>query len=345
MTQIGRHAPLSGQAGLRRSILCAANLVAGIAFLATATGVSSQGATAITYPTKSIRFVVPFTPGSASDVLARIVGERLSSAWGQPVIVENRPGAGGIIGTGLVAKAEPTGYTLAVVSAGHVVNALLYSGLPYDALRDFAGVIPFGSLPSVLTVAPSLGVNSVLGLVAYAKARPGALNYASGGIGSASHVNAEKFLAVTGIDAVHVPLKGAPEMVAETIAGRTQFGFEPINAALGAIRDGRLVALAVSSPARSLPLPGVPTIAEAGVPGAQFNFWIGLLAPAKTPADVVAKLNSEIRRILESQEVKEKLARLGAEPMPMTPKQFDDFMKDEFTALARVVKPAGAAPN
>ncbi len=288
---------------------------------------------------------MPFTPGSASDVLARTVGERLSAAWGQSVIVENRPGAGGVIGTGFVAKAAPDGYTLVVVSAGHVVNALLYNGLSYDVLRDFSAVIPFGSLPSVLTVSPVLGVNSVAGLVALAKARPGYLNYASGGIGSASHVNAQKFVVATGIDAVHVPLKGAPEMVTETLAGRTQFGFEPISAALPSIRDGRLLALAVSSPSRAPTLPDVPTIAEAGVPDAQFNFWIGLLAPAKTPAEIVLKLNAEIRRILDAPDMRDRLARLGAEPMPLSPSQFDALMKEELAALSRVVTSVGQVPN
>ena len=294
---------------------------------------------AATYPAKAIRLIVPFTPGSASDILARTVGERLSAAWGQSVLVDNRAGAGGVIGTNLVAKSEPDGYTLAVVSAGHVVNPLFNKDMPYDTLRDFAGVIPLANLPSVLTVSPELKVKTVKELVALAKARPGALNFASGGIGSASHVNTEKFLAATGIEAVHVPLKGAPDMVVETIGGRTQFGFEPLIAAISAIRSGKLVALAVSSGARSSALPEVPTIAEAGVPGAEFNFWIGLLAPAKTPRDVVAKLNAEIRRIVQTPEMKEKLATLGAEPLLLGPAEFDDFMKNEYAAISRVIRP------
>jgi len=289
--------------------------------------------------------VVPFTAGSATDILARIIADRLAARWGQAVVVENKPGAGGTIGAAVVARAEPDGYTLAVVSVGHVVNPHIYRDLPYDTLRDFAGVIPLGNLPSVLAVSPSLGVKSVGELVAMAKARPGVLNYASGGVGSASHINAEKFRAATGIDAVHVPTKGAQEMMVETMTGRTQFGFYPIVAALPMIRDGKLVALAVSSSRRSAVLPDLPTIAEAGVPGGEFDFWIGLLAPAKTPPEIVAKLNSEIARDLEQPEVRERLATLGAEPMPMSPAQFDAYMREQFTALGRVVKAAGVKPE
>ena len=297
------------------------------------------------WPARPLRLIVPFTPGSASDILARTVGDKLAAALGRPVLVDNRPGAGGVLGTAIVAKAEPDGYTLAVVSAGHVVNSLMYNNLPFDALRDFAGVMPLGSLPSVLTVSPELGVRSVQALVALARSKPGSLNYASGGVGSASHVNAEKFRVATGIDAVHVPLKGAPEMVIETMAGRTQFGFEPISAALPMIREGRLLALAVSSPARSAALPDTPTIAEAGVPEAEFNFWIGLLVPAKTPREVVNRLNAELRQIVQLPEVKERLAFLGVEAFPLSPQAFDAFMHAEHTALVRVIKSGGAVPN
>ena len=297
------------------------------------------------WPARPIRFIVPFTAGSASDILARTFGEKLGTALAQPVVVENRPGAGGVIGTAMVAKAEADGYTFAVVSAGHVVNSHLYSNLPFDVLRDFAGVMPLASLPSVLTVAPQLGVRSVRALVALARSRPGTLNYASGGIGSASHVNAEKFRAATGIEVVHVPLKGAPDMLVETVAGRTHFGFMPIIAALPAVRDAKLVALATSSPVRPAALPDTPTIAEAGVPEAEFNFWIGLLAPAKTPREIVNRVNAELRRLIDSPEIRERLARLGAEPFPLAPQEFDAFMRAEFIALQAVIKSSGAAPG
>jgi tripartite-type tricarboxylate transporter receptor subunit TctC len=301
----------------------------------------SSGLPPTTYPTRPIKLVVPFTAGSATDILARLVGDQLMTRWSQPVVVENRPGAGGTIGAAIVAKADPDGYMLAVVSVGHVVNHHLYRSLSYDTLRDFVGVAPLGNLPSVLAVSPTLGVKSVAELIAMAKAKPGVLNYASGGVGSASHINGEKFRAATGIDVVHVPTKGAQEMMVETMTGRTQFGFYPIIAALPMIRDGKLTALAVSSSRRSAALPELPTMAEAGVPDAEFDFWIGLLAPAKTPPEIVAKLNGEIGRIIEQPDVGQRLAALGAEPMPMSPGEFDRYMRDQFTVLGRIVKAAG----
>jgi len=325
---------------LYRGVACLLGMSASVAWPQPAASVAASS-----YPAKAIKFVVPFTPGSATDILARIIGDRLAMRWGQPVVVENRPGAGGTIGAAVVAKAEPDGYTLVVVSVGHVVNPQIYGNLPYDTLHDFAGVIPFGNLPSVLAVPPSLAVKSVAELIAMAKARPGALNYASGGVGSASHINAETFRAATGIDVVHVPTKGAQEMMVETMTGRTQFGFYPIIAALPMIRDGKLVALAVSSGRRSAALPELPTIAEAGVPGAEFDFWIGLLVPAKTPGMIVAKLNSEIAHILAEPEVRQRLAALGVAPMPMSPAQFDAYMREEYISLGRVMKAAGVTPN
>ena len=297
------------------------------------------------YPDKGIRVVVPFTPGSASDILARIVGQRLNAQWGQPVIVDNRPGAGGTIGTDLAAKSRPDGYTLVVVSAGHVVNSVLYTNLPYDSVRDFAGVIPLASLPSVLTVTPSLGVKSVREFIAVAKARPGQLNYVSGGVGSGSHVNAEKFRIAADIEAVHIPLKGAPEMIAEIIGDRVHFGFTPIIAALQMVKEGKLVALAVSSGKRSAALPQVPTMAEVSLPQAEFNFWIGLLAPAKTPPGIVATLNAEIAKIIALPGVSEQFSKLGAEPMVMTPQEFDAFIKSESASLGAIMRAAGVKAN
>src|SRR5258705_10000984 len=275
------------------------------------------------FPSRTIRVIVPFTPGSVTDVMGRSVTDKLSSSLGQPVIVENRPGAGGTIGIAQVAKAPPDGYTLVVVSAGYAVNPVIYENLPYDSAKDLAGVIPLGNLPSVLLLSPAIGVKSVQELIALAKAKPGTLNYPSAGVGSASHVNAEKFLAVTGIKAVHVPLKGAPEMITETMPGRTQFGPSGISAAQSAIRDGRLIALAVSGKKRAPNLPDVPTVAEAGVPGAEFNFWIGVLAPGQTPRPIVNRLHGEFERALPSPNVRERPAKLGADPMPVSPEQFD----------------------
>src|SRR2546430_4509323 len=235
------------------------------------------------YPTRPIHIVVPFTPGSVTDIMARSVSDRLAAAFGQPVVVENRPGAGGTIGTGVVAKSAPDGYTLAVVSAGYAFTPAIYDQLPYDPGKDLAGVSPLANLPSVLFVSSTLGVTSAQDLVALARAKPGALNYASAGIGSASHVSAEKFRAATGLDVVHVPLKGAPEMVAETLAGRTHFGLVGITAVLPALRDRRILALAGRSAQPSPALPAVPATAAGGLPDAQVDFWNRLLPPAPAP--------------------------------------------------------------
>ena len=297
------------------------------------------------WPTAPLRLIVPFTAGSATDIMARTVGERLSQAFGQPVIVENRPGAGGTIGAAMVAKAAPDGYTLLVVSTGHVVNPVLYPDLTYDTIKDFAGVAPLASLPSVLAVSPSLGYKSVRELVDAAKAKPGEMNYGTAGVGSAAHINSEKFLHSADIKAQHIPYKGTPEMLNEATAGRIQFIWAPLISSVGQIKDGKLTALAVSTPARSPVLPDVPTIAEAGYPAAEFNFWIGMLAPARTPRDIVAKLNAQINRALQSTEVKERLANLGAVPMAMSPEQFDSYLREEASVLGNVMRAAGAKIN
>ncbi|MSQ70431.1 MAG: tripartite tricarboxylate transporter substrate binding protein [Betaproteobacteria bacterium] len=296
------------------------------------------------YPHKPVRIIVPFTPGSATDIMARTVGEKLSAGWGQPVLVENRAGAGGTIGAGVVAKSTPDGYTLLVVSAGHVVNPALYKDIAYDTIGDFAGVIPLGNIPSVLVVASASPIKSVRDLVATARAAPGKLNFASAGIGSATHVNTEKFRAATGIDVVHIPFKGTPETIAETISGRVDFMFTPIVASIPSIRDGRMRAIGVSTARRVPALPDVPTVAEAGVPGFEFNFWIGLLAPSKTPRDIIAKLNAETARALQQPDVSERLSKIGAEPMPMTPERFDAYIREEFVALGSVMRGAANKP-
>jgi tripartite-type tricarboxylate transporter receptor subunit TctC len=292
------------------------------------------------YPSKTIRIVVPFTAGSATDIMARVVGEKLQAAWGQPVVVENRPGAGGTLGATQVARAEADGHTLLVVSTGHVVNPALYGNLQYDTLGDFAGVTPLATLPSVLVVGAGSPIKSVAELIAAARAKPGALNYASAGVGSATHVNAEKFRASANLQLTHIPFKGTPETIVETSTGRTDFMFTPVLASLPAIRENRLRAIAVSTAKRSSALPNVPTVAEAGLPGFVFDFWIGLLAPSKTPKPVLAKLNAEVLRIVNLPEVKERMTTLGAEPMPMSPDQFDAYIKDEFNTLGAVMRSA-----
>ncbi len=297
------------------------------------------------YPSAPVKIIVPFTAGSATDILARTVGERLSASLGQPFIVENRPGAGGTIGSNLVAKAAADGLTLAVVSTGHVVNHVLYPGIPYDTLKDFAGVSPLATLPSVLIVPPSLGVKTEKELIDLAKSKPGELNYGTAGVGSAAHINQEKFNRATGIRVVHIPFKGTPEILNEAMGGRIQLAWVPLVSSVGPLRDGKLLALAVSTPARTTVLPGVPTIAEAGVPGGEFNFWVAMLAPAKTPREIVNRLNAEIGKAEQQPEVRQRLSNLGAEPMPMSPEAFDAFIREQFDDLGKVMRAAGARPQ
>ena len=292
------------------------------------------------YPSKVIKIIVPFTAGSATDIMARIVGERLTASMGQPVVIENRPGAGGTLGAAQVAKSEPDGYTLLVVSTGHVVNPALYGNLPYDTVADFAGVTPLASLPNMLVVAANSPFKTMAELIATAKAKPGQLNYASAGVGSATHVNAEKFRALTGTQITHIPFKGTPETIVEVSSGRVDLMFTPVLASIPSIRENRMRALAVSTAKRSSALPDVPTVAEAGLPGFVFDFWIGLLAPAKTPRPIVNKLNAEVRKVLTQPDVLERLSKLGAEPMPMTPERFDSYIKEEFNTLGAIMKAA-----
>jgi len=292
------------------------------------------------YPSRPVRVVVPFTAGSATDILARTVGQKLTELWGQTVVVDNRAGAGGTIGAGLVAKAAPDGATLMVHSAAQAVNAFIYPSLPYDTLKDFVQIVPLAGQPNVLVVAPSSGYKTVADLLADAKRKPGALNFGSAGIGSGTHINGEKFKLAAGIDVLHVPYKGTPEALTDTMTARVAYFFSPISAALPHVRDGKLVALAVSSAKRSSLLPGVPTIAESGLPGFDYTLWVGLFAPAGTPTEVVDKINRDVNRLLAEPDVKERMAALGAEAMPMTPAEFDRFMRAEMDAAAKVVKAA-----
>jgi tripartite-type tricarboxylate transporter receptor subunit TctC len=307
---------------------------------AIAVGTLAQVAVAQGYPSKPVRVVVPFTPGSATDVLGRTVSEKLASTLGQPFIVENRPGAGGTIGTGQVAKSPPDGYTIVVVSSGHVTNPVLYSDLTYE-LKDLAGVAPLASLPSVLIASLESGVKSAKDLVEQMKAYPGKFNFGSAGIGSAAHVNTEKFKASLGFDAVHVPLKGTPEILAEVASGRVQWAFVPLVSSIPVIQGGRVMPLGVSTPKRSARLPEVPTMTEAGFPGGEYNFWVGVLAPAGTPQEVLDRLNAEINKAIELPDVRERLAKLGAEPMPMKPAEFDALINEEARVLGPIMKAAG----
>jgi len=291
-----------------------------------------------------IRFIVPFTPGSGTDVIGRMVGERLSAALDVAVVVENRPGAGGTLGANQVAKSTPDGYTFLIHSSGHVVNPAIYPNLPYDTLKDFVGVTPLASLPNVLVTAPGKFAD-VRDLVAKAKASPGTFNYASAGNGSATHMNAEVFRVAAGFQAQHVPFRGTPEAMTETVAGRVDWFFSPLVSALPLIQEGRLQALAVGTDKRSDILPNVPTTVEAGVAGSEYLFWVGMLAPAGTPPAIVERLNTEISKIMSSDDVKTRLQRLGASALPMSVNQFNSFIASETSKAATVVKAAGIQGN
>jgi tripartite-type tricarboxylate transporter receptor subunit TctC len=297
------------------------------------------------YPTQPIRILVGFSPGSTTDILARTVGQKMSEAWRQPVLVDNRPGAGGVGASSAVATAAADGYTLLVVSAGHAATAAMFTKLPYDTLKDFAGVSRIANVPSILVVSPALGVKSVKDLVALAKAKPGQLNFSSPGVGSANHLAGELFKILAGVQAVHVPYKGIPEAMTGVVSGAVQFNFSPVVNILPLSRDGKLVALAASTGKRSAVLPEVPTVAEAGVSGYVFDPWFGLLAPAKTPKPLLAKLSSEVARIVGLPDVKERLLALGADPAPTSPEGFDAYIRGEVAKFQKIVQEAGIKPE
>jgi tripartite-type tricarboxylate transporter receptor subunit TctC len=312
-----------------------------LVMMAAAVALAASAAHAQTYPTKPVHVIVPFTPGSATDVVARTVAQALSTRMGQVFVVENRPGAGGTIGANLVAKAAPDGYTLLVNSSGHTVNPSIYPSLPFDTAKDFTGVGLLAEQPNILVVAPSKGWKTAGDLVKAAKAEPGKLSYASAGAGSATHMNAEKFRVSAGIDAVHIPYKGTPEALTDTMNGRVDYFFAPVIAALPMVRDNRVTALAVGSAKRASVLPDVPTTEEAGYPGSAYNFWVGMLAPAGTPPAIVERLNKEVTAALASPEVKDRLAALGADAAPMPAADFDKMIAQELKDNAALVKQAG----
>lgn len=299
----------------------------------------ASGANDRAYPEKSIRVIVGFSAGGAVDLAPRIIGEKLTETWNQPVVTENRPGAGGGIAAQMVAKAAPDGYTLLSVSAAHVILPALSPTDLYD-LKDFTGITTTISVPAVLVVNPSLGVKSVRDLVAMAKAKPGELTFSSGGVGSGTHFAAELFKSLAAIDVRHVPYRGIPEAMTEVVANRIDFTFSPLSSALPLIHTGQLVALAVAPATRVTALPDVPTLAEAGVAGYRWDSWFGFLAPAQTPPAIVKVLNREIVRIVDLPDVKKRWESLGAEAMPLTPEEFDKYLLEQSALVARLVKAA-----
>ena len=298
------------------------------------------------WPAKQpIRAVIPFTAGSTIDIVARIVFEPLSQQLGQSIIVENRGGAGGTIGAGMVARSDPDGYTLLAHSAAHVVTPAIYPNAAYDAARDFVAVAALGSSPNTVVVAPDKGIKTLQELVAAAKQRAGAMTYGTAGVGSSTHFSTERFRFSAGFDGVHVPFRGMPEVLTEVMTGRVDFCFSTIASALPFIRDGKLVALAVSTPKRSSSLPNVPTTTELGYANSDYTFWNGLFAPAKTPNDIVERLHQEALKAANTSAVREKLAQQGIDPMPISLAEFDALIRKEIAESIALVKAAGIKVN
>ena len=303
-------------------------------------GLTPLKGAAQTFPSKPIKLISGATAGSASDIIARSIAEKLQSEFGVSVFVENKPGAAGTVAIQTIFNSPADGHSIFVYTGAHTVLPLI-NKVSYDPVKDFSAVTPLAVVPNVMVVSPNKGYKSVKDVVAAAKDKPGQLNYASAGLGSATHMSAEKFKLASGIDAVHVPYKGSPEAITETMTGRIDYFFAPLVSALPMIKAGKLIPLAVSTSKRSSQLPDVPTLAEAGIAKSEYLFWIGMLVSAKTPRDIVNKLNQSTLKALQDNEVKERLAGLGAEAMPMSPEQFDQLIKDELISNAAVIKAAG----
>jgi tripartite-type tricarboxylate transporter receptor subunit TctC len=295
------------------------------------------------WPSKRVQVIVPFTAGSATDIMARTVARRLSEQLGQSFVVENRPGAGGTIGVGAVARAEPDGHTILVHSSSYTITPTTYPNTPYDTVRDLVGITPLALLPNVLVMSPKQDIQTVRDLVRAAKAKPGTMSYASAGVGTATHLNGERFRLGADIDVLHVPFKGTPEALTEIIAGRVDYYFCPVNAVLPMLAEKTLLALAVGSTKRSAALPDVATTVEAGVANSDYNFWVGMFMPSKTPRDVVQRLHQETAKALASKEVRDSMAQLGAELMLKQPDEFDVYIRAEIVTNAALVNAAGIA--
>jgi tripartite-type tricarboxylate transporter receptor subunit TctC len=292
------------------------------------------------WPTKTIRAIIPFGAGSATDIIPRAVFDQLGPALGQPIVVENRGGAGGALGVGAVTRSDPDGYTILADSSALSIAPWIVPDLPYDTAKDLSAVVSLGKNANVLVVNPSRGWNTAQDLVAAAKANPGTFNYGSAGVGTATHISAERFRVSAGFQATHIPYKGGAEALTDVLGGRIDFYYCPISTALPLIRDGRLIALAVSTPTRAPDLPDVPTSIEAGYPDSDTTVWYGVFMPSKTPRDIVQKAYSVATQVLQTPVMKQKLAQLAVDPMPMTPEQFDAYVASEIAQNGKLFKAA-----
>ena len=297
------------------------------------------------YPNKPVHVIISFTAGSATDIVGRLVSAKLAEYWGQAVVPENRPGAGGSIGSAMVAKAAPDGYTLLINSNAHSVNPAVYAKLPYDTTKDFTEIAPLAIQPNVLVVNANSAYKTLMDLVNEAKAKPGSINWGHAGIGSGTHLNTERFIAASGIKVTQVPFKGTPEVFAAMFSGDVNAYWAPISAAMSSIKSGRLRPLAVSTAKRNPTLPDVPTTGEAGVKGADSPLWFGVWGPAGLPADIVNKINADVRKALQDPTVKERLQNGGNETMDMSPQEFARFVRSEIDVYQKVIKDAGIKPQ
>ncbi len=325
---------------------CRARSCAALATIATGSILAVAAAApalAQAWPTKTVRIIVPFSAGSATDIIPRTVFDHVSAQVGQTILIENRTGGGTTVGTSAVAKSDPDGHTILVHSNALVTTPAVQANSPYDPVQDFSAITPLGNVPLVLVISPDKNIKTLKDLVAAAKAKPGSINYAAAGIGTPPHLTMERFRLAAGFEGQLVPFRGAPEALTEVMTGRVDVYFCPITPAMPFIRDGKLLALAVSSSKRASALPNVPTTVEAGYPDSDFDFWIGMFVPKKTPRDIVARIHQETVNALEDPGVKDKLAKLGVEPLIMTPEAFDARIAKEAPIAVALAKAAGIA--
>ncbi len=305
----------------------------------------TASASAQDYPTKTVRLIVPLSTGAGADVAARLVAARMSEHWKQPVIVENRPGAGGQIGTAAVVKAEPDGHTLLLQSSSHAANPAIYRNLPYDPQKDLVDVAIVGKTPYVMVSSASGPYRSLKALFDAARAKPGEIAYSSAGLGTSTHLAAEYLIGLAGVRMIHVPFKGSPEALQDVLGGRSAFYMAPVNVALGLLKDGKLVPLGVSTRSRAAVLPDVPTLAGQGLTDYEVTLWFGMWAPAATPAAVVQKLNAAMNAIVQEPAIREQFSKLGMQPAPMKPEEFARFVRSEIDVYKRIVQQAGIEPQ
>ncbi len=316
-----------------------------ISFLIAALTLTASAVNAQTYPDRPVKLVVPLTAGSGADIIARILAKHLTEVWKQPVLVENKPGAGGLIGTGLVVNAAPDGYTLLLQSASYAANPAIYKKLPYDPAKGLAEVCPLGTTPYVMVTAPDGPYKTIQDLISAAKDKPGAIPYASAGLGTSTHLTAEYFTQMMGITMLHIPYKGSPEAIQDSMTGRTSFYMAPLNAAIGQVKGGKLRVLGVTSNIRSEAAPDIATIAEQGHPQFDIGLWFGVWAPYATPSALVKKINTDFNRVMQDPEVKAAYSKLGMGLKPMTSEEFEKFVRDEVNKFQKIAKLAKIEPQ